>query len=130
MAEIIKETVVTQGESQKPIVIAPVTRQATDTQTIEYFVYFIFGIIEVLLVFRLILKLMGASTLSSFVNFIYAITGVFTLPFQGIFRSAVTEGLETASVMEPSTMVALIVYMIVAWGIVALVRIFSGEQQE
>ncbi|OGD73668.1 hypothetical protein A3K29_02415 [Candidatus Collierbacteria bacterium RIFOXYB2_FULL_46_14] len=110
--------------------MAPVTRQATDSQTIEYFVYFIFGIIEILLVFRLILKLMGASTISGFVNFIYAITGVFTLPFQGIFRSAVTEGLETASVLEPSTMVALIVYMIVAWGIVALVRIFSGEQQD
>jgi len=72
---------------------------------------------------------MGASHSSPFVNIIYGITGVFVLPFEGIFRRGFTHGLETTSVIEPSVAVALIVYAILAWGIVKLMRIFSGEKQ-
>ncbi|OGM09875.1 hypothetical protein A2W13_01055 [Candidatus Woesebacteria bacterium RBG_16_36_11] len=96
----------------------------------EYLIYFLFGILEVLLVFRLIFKLMGASNSSAFVGLIYSITGIFILPFEGIFRRGFTQGLETTSVLEPSTLVAIIVYAVLAWGIVKLVRIFSGERQQ
>jgi hypothetical protein len=42
---------------------------------------------------------------------------------------AVAQGIETASVLEPSTLVALVVYAILAWGIVMLVRLLSREQE-
>ncbi|PIS21366.1 YggT family protein [candidate division WWE3 bacterium CG_4_10_14_0_2_um_filter_42_7] len=84
---------------------------------------------EILLAFRLVLKLMGASTASAFVGLIYGITGIFILPFEGIFRRGFSEGLETTSVLEPATLVAIIVYAVVAWGIVKLLRILSGEKQ-
>ena len=83
-----------------------------------------------LLAFRLVLKLMGASLASGFVGLIYGLTGIFILPFEGIFRRGVAPGLETTSVLEPSTIVAIIVYAVLAWGIVKLVRIFSGERQQ
>jgi hypothetical protein len=92
-------------------------------------VYFAFGILEVLLAFRLVLKMAGASLVSGFVQMIYGVTGIFILPFEGIFRKGFAQGVETTSVLEPATLVALVVYMIVAWGIVKLVRINSGEQQ-
>ncbi|OGM11534.1 hypothetical protein A2Z22_00580 [Candidatus Woesebacteria bacterium RBG_16_34_12] len=95
----------------------------------EYLIYFFFGALEILLAFRLILKLMGASVASGFVRLIYGLTGIFILPFEGIFRRGTAQGIETTSVLEPSTLVALIVYAVLAWGIVKLVRIFSGEQQ-
>lgn len=107
------------------IVIPPTKVEATNTQTAEYLIYFIFGFLEVLLAFRLILKLAGASTASGFVNLIYGITGLFILPFEGIFRRTVA----STSVLEPATLVALIVYALLAWGIVKLVRISSGEKQ-
>jgi len=129
MAEIIKETIVTEESSRNPVVVTPVKVQATDSQTVEYLIYFFFGAIEILLAFRLVLKLMGASLSSAFVNFIYSVTGIFILPFEGIFRRGFAQGLETTSVIEPSTVVAVIVYVILAWGIVKLVRIFSGEKQ-
>jgi len=119
MAEIIEETVVT----------TPIESEATKSQMREYIVYYIFGTVEILLAFRLVLKLMGASLSSAFVKIIYGITGVFTLPFEGIFRRGFTQGLETTSVLEPATAVAIIVYVILAWGIVKLVRISSGKQQ-
>src|SRR3989339_252857 len=128
MAEIIKETVTTKEDSTG--VVTPVKKEATNSQTTEYIVYFLFGILEILLAFRLILKLMGASLGSTFVGLIYGITRIFILPFEGIFRRGFTQGIETTSVIEPSTLVAIIVYAVLAWGIVKLIRIFSGERQQ
>lgn len=129
MAEIVKETVTTQNEGPKAAVTTETKRVATSSQTVEYLVYFLFGVLEILLAFRLVLKLTGASLSSAFVGLIYGLTGIFILPFEGIFRRGYTQGVETTSVLEPSTLVALVVYVILAWGIVKLIRILSGEQQ-
>jgi hypothetical protein len=128
MPEVIKETITTQ-ESNPVVVSAAQTSKATSSQRLSYFIYFIFGALEILLAFRLILKLMGASTASAFVRFIYSVSAIFIWPFEGIFRRAVSEGIETASVLEPSTIVALIVYAVIAWGVVRLVGVLSGEPQ-
>ena len=125
MAEIVRETVTTQEDNTNTD-----KRGATSSQTIEYLIYFLFGLLEVLLAFRLIFKLAGASTSSAFVGLIYGVTGIFILPFEGIFRRGFTQGLETTSVLEPSTLVAIIVYAVLAWGIVKLISIFSGERRE
>ena len=131
MAEIIQETVTTENvdTNADKIMTTPVKAGATKSETTEYLIYYIFGALEVLLAFRLVLKIMGANISSAFVSFIYGLSGIFILPFEGIFRRGVSEGLETASVLEPSTLVAIIVYAFLGWGIVKLIRIFSGERQ-
>ncbi len=142
MTEIIKETVTTQdsepkvvlnnptGSESTPVMATQVKTAATSSQTIEYLVYFFFGLLEVLLAFRLIFKLAGASASSAFVSFIYGFTGLFILPFEGIFRRGVSQVMETTSVLEPATMVAIVVYAFVSWGIVKLIHILSGEHQK
>jgi hypothetical protein len=102
---------------------------ASTSQKTEYLIYYFFGTLESLLAFRLVFKLAGASLASGFVKMIYGLTNILTWPFEGIFRRGYMPGVETASVLEPATLVALAVYAIVAWGIVRLVRISSGEQQ-
>jgi len=67
--------------------------------------------------------------MSSFVDVIYTLTGIFILPFEGIFRRGYAQGVETTSVLEPATLTAIIVYAILAWGIVQLVHVLSGERQ-
>lgn len=129
MTEITKETVTTQDNTVNPVVNTQIKTAATSYQTIEYLIYFFFGALEVLLVFRLILKLTGASISSAFVGLIYGLTGIFILPFEGIFRRGYTQGVETTSVLEPSTLVAIIVYAVLAVGIVKLIRILSGKRQ-
>ena len=134
MTEIVKETTTTPDNiaNTAPIAqanTAPVNQDATSFQTVEYLVYFFFGVLEILLAFRLVLKLAGAGVGGAFVGLIYGITGIFILPFEGIFHKAFAPGAETTSVLEPSTLVAIIVYAAVAWGIVKLVRIFSGDRQ-
>lgn len=129
MAEIIKESVTNENVGQTAAVTTEVKREASGSQTIEYIIYFIFGILEVLLAFRLILKLTGASTTSGFVNLIYDSTRIFILPFEGIFEKGSAQVMETTSVFEPATLVAIIVYGILAWGIVKVIRILSREKQ-
>jgi hypothetical protein len=129
MAEIVQESVTTQNEGPKEAVTTETKRVATRSQTLEYLIYFFFGALEILLTFRLVLKFMGASMASGFVGLVYGLSRIFILPFEGIFRRGVAPGLETSSVLEPSTLVAIIVYALLAWGIVKLVRIFSGERQ-
>src|SRR3990172_8884248 len=130
MAEIVEQSVTTENQGPKAAVTTETKRVATGTQTIEYLIYFFLGLLEVLLAFRLVLKLTGASLASAFVKMIYGLTGIFILPFEGIFRRGFSQGIETTSVLEPSTVVAIIVYAVLAWGIVKLTRILSGKRQQ
>ncbi len=126
MTEIVKESVTTQNEGQVEAVTTETKREASGFQTIEYIIYFLFGVLDILLIFRILLKLTGANTSSGFVNLIYDITNIFILPFQGMFSGSSS----TTSVFEPSVLIALVVYAFIAWGIVKLIRIFSGEKQD
>lgn len=82
----------------------------------------IFIIIETILAFRLVLKLLGANAENVFVKFIYGVSQVFVGVFQGIFSDASTEGLETTAVFEPGTVIAMIVIAIIAWIVMTLIR--------
>jgi len=88
-------------------------------------VYYILGAFEALFAFRLIFKLLGANPGSTFVALVYTISGDFLAPFSGIFRSAVTTGIETQSVLEPTTIIAMIVYALIAYGVVWLFEIYE-----
>jgi len=93
-------------------------------------VYYILGIIEAFLAFRLIFKLLGANPGSAFVSFIYNVSGAFVAPFGGIFRSAVNKGIETKSVLDPTTIIAMIVYALIAYGIVKLIEIYKTRKDK
>lgn len=84
-------------------------------------VYYILGIIEVLLGLRLIFKLLGANFRNAFVSFLYSLTSIFVIPFIGIFRTVASAG----SVLEPATIVAMIIYAIIAYGIVKLINLMN-----
>jgi glucan phosphoethanolaminetransferase (alkaline phosphatase superfamily) len=127
MANFTKETVTT--EENETVVARKDQGKATGSQTLEYLVYFIFGLLEIILAFRLVLKLLGASVSSNFVSSIYNVSKIFIWPFEGIFSRATAQGAETTAVFEPATLVAIIVYSLVAFGIVQIVRILSGEKQ-
>ncbi len=114
---------------EEPVVTTPLRSGATNHETYEYLVYYIFGALDILLAFRIVLKLLGASTSSFFVNLIYSLSRVFIMPFEGIFRRVTAQSGGTTTIIEPSAIVAIIVYAILAFGIVKLIRISSGEEQ-
>jgi hypothetical protein len=125
MAEIIKEVVINR-DGEKSTASSSTKSLVSSSETTERVIYYFFGLIEVLLAFRLILKVTGASTSSGFVSGIYGIAGIFSMPFDGIFRKGYASGLT----FEPGTLVAIVVYALLAWGIVKMLQVFSGEVQE
>ena len=85
---------------------------------------FIVGAIDILVAARFLGKLFGASTHSAFVTFIYQVSGVFVGPFQGIFG----DGGSKANSFETSDLVAIVVYAVIGWGIVMLIRIVTAPR--
>jgi hypothetical protein len=96
--------------------------------TINRIVYYILGILLILLAFRLGFRFFGANPGNAFVSFIYSVTEIFVAPFQNIFGTVTTEGMETEAVFEPSIIIAMIVYSVVAWAIVRLIAIVGGRR--
>lgn len=84
-------------------------------------IWYILGIIEVVLASRVFLKLLGAYSGSGFTAFIYALSNPFALPFAGILRTSQT----SSSVIEWSALIAMIVYAVVAYGIVELLQLIK-----
>ncbi len=84
-------------------------------------IWYILGIIEVLLAFRIILKMLGANTFSGFTNLIYTLSDPLASPFRGILGITSTQ----ASVFEWSTIIAGIVYAVIAYGIVQLLQLIK-----
>lgn len=91
--------------------------------TVANVVWYVLGIIEILLGFRFVLKLFGANPESGFVDFVYVVSGVLTAPFDNIFGVTSAKSGEIQSVFEPSILVALAVYALIAWGIVKLINV-------
>lgn len=114
---------------QKTQYSSPEAEELQNAFTFSSLVYYFAGVIETLLAFRFILKALGANPGSGFVTFIYSITSPLEYPFRGIFSPATTTGIETRSVVEPSTIVAIFVYALIAAGIAELVRVLVEKNQ-
>lgn len=79
-------------------------------------VWYILSILEILLAFRFVLKLLGANPVAGFASFIYGVTYVFASPFLSVFRITRIEG----SIFEWTTILAMFVYWIIAMGVIKL----------
>ncbi len=108
---------------------SPVSQENKGTFQAYYLVYYILGVLEILFAFRLVFKLLGANPNSGFVSFIYSITGGLLAPFLGIFHTTVSQGVETTSVLEPATIIGMIVYALVGWGITKLIVLMLAGKE-
>jgi hypothetical protein len=76
-----------------------------------------FSVLEVVLGLRLLFRLLGANPQNSFITVLYRLSHVFVGPFNGIFND---QALGNQSVLEVSTLIAIALYALLAWGLVAL----------
>ena len=82
--------------------------------------YYALGVLDVILFLRLLLRILGANQNNGFVTFLYGFSHLFVAAFNGIFND---QALGQAGVFEISTLVAMLVYALIAWGIVSLGRV-------
>jgi hypothetical protein len=85
----------------------------------------IFGLIEAILAFRLIFKLLGANPENVFVNGIYTVTQPFVGIFEGIFPRFSTKGAEG---IEPATLIAMAVIILISWAVMKIITPRTGNR--
>ncbi|HEY3085722.1 MAG TPA: YggT family protein [Candidatus Dormibacteraeota bacterium] len=82
-------------------------------------VYLVFGVIDGLLLIRMVLKLLGANTTAGFTQWVYGVTDVLLAPFRNLLPTIGTEH----SQLEMSVVVAILVYALIAWVMARLMAI-------
>jgi len=115
--ERIVETTPTTTE---PVNAAPAVTTVQRQTVAERIIWYIAGVILVLLAFRFVLTLLGANPANGFANFIYNVSHPFVAPFFSLFGYNFHYGI---SHFEIYTLVAMAVYAIIAWGLARLVTI-------
>ncbi|MEA2654261.1 MAG: hypothetical protein QOI37_1488 [Chloroflexota bacterium] len=91
-------------------------------------VSFVFGVLQALLVLRIILLLLVANAGNDVVSFVFNVTNPFVEPFIGMFslnRVAANQG----SVLDIAAIVALIGWTLVEMLILAAIRMFSRRPE-
>lgn len=86
-------------------------------------IWYLFAFVEIVLAFRFILKLLGANPEAGFTKFMYGLSAPFAGPFLTIFHASSTQGVETTSFFEWSTIVAAIVYIVITWGVMKIFKL-------
>jgi hypothetical protein len=84
-------------------------------------VWYILGLLEALLAFRFVLKLLAANPVAGFSSFIYGVTQPFAAPFLSVFRITKVEG----NIFEWTTILAMLVYWLIAMAIIKM--LFMGK---
>lgn len=104
-------------------------RRANIRYWVTRITYFVLVVLEVILLLRFFFRLLGANQDSAFITFLYNLSHIFVVAFNGIFNDQALG----KNVFETSTIIAMVVYALIAWGIVSLSRVIfasnlSGRQ--
>lgn len=89
-------------------------------------VWYVLGVIETLLIFRFIFKLIGANPDSGIAALVYNLSAPFAIPFIGV---TTTQGVNN-NVFEFTTLIAMVFYLVIAWGIVKLAQFIKPTTAE
>jgi hypothetical protein len=120
----VRETNEQQGNTNVTRQTVTRAESAGGSVVIRRIIYFIAGVIIAFLVLRIIFLLLAANQGSGFVDFIYGVGGFFAAPFYGIFNYTPSYG---QFVFEISSVVAIIIYALVAWGLGKLLTLTSNR---
>lgn len=88
-------------------------------------IYWLTNALLALLAVRVVLSLLGANHSNAFASFIYALSYPFVAPFFGLFGYTMKYGVAR---FELETLVAMLVYGLVGYGIARLIAASKGER--
>ena len=111
---------------QRTVVAETVRRSPSGAEIARRVVVFIFGIIQVLILLRIVLLLLNADRSNALVKGIYDLSAIFVAPFEGILR---TDAIGRAgSILDVAAIVALVGWTILELIIIAAIGIVRRER--
>ena len=100
--------------------------QRSFTYQVTAFLWLLFGALEGLLGLRLILKLLASNPSNPFAQLIYGLSDLFVWPFIGLTVTPSAAGI----VVEIHTIIAMVVYAILAWLVISFVRVLLYRRSD
>ena len=111
-------------------VVDPAAERAATVDWVGRLIWFLAGVLEVLLAIRFVLLIAGANEAAGFAQLIYGVTRPFVAPFNGLFGSHVTyPGAAGTGVFEPEALVAMLVYALIAFALVKIAQLLLGTNR-
>jgi hypothetical protein len=101
------QAVVDDGAAAEPVAYRP--------SIVSQVIWFVGGVVLILLAFRFVLSLLGANPSNSFANFIYDASQPLVAPFFNLFNYNVVD--LGATRFELYTLFAMAVYAAITWGL-------------
>ncbi|HEY8756991.1 MAG TPA: YggT family protein [Candidatus Limnocylindria bacterium] len=110
------------GDRTTNVTVGPPAGEAR-VWTASRVITLVFTVVEVLLLIRFVLKLLGANADQALVSLIYGVTDPLIAPFRGIFAQP-----SGTPVVEVATLLAIVFFVLLAALIVAVVRATTGRR--
>jgi uncharacterized protein YggT (Ycf19 family) len=118
---------VTVERTTTPVVETPVVHERVVTttspvDTIRRIVWLLFGVLQAMILLRIVLLLLNANESNDLVSFITGVTDPFVEPFRGMFRIDEVSG-ASGSVLDVAAIIALVAWTLIealVLGIVSL----------
>jgi uncharacterized protein YggT (Ycf19 family) len=96
----------------REVVNEPVVAATGPVDTLRRIIWLVFGVLQALIVLRIVLLILGANEANDLVAFIIGVTDPFVEPFRGMFRLDEVSG-ASGSVLDVAAIVALIAWTLV-----------------
>jgi uncharacterized protein YggT (Ycf19 family) len=111
-------------------VVDPAAEKAAGVSWFNNLIWFIVGLLSILLVIRFILLAAGANESAGFAQLIYGLTGWMVAPFAGLFGQEITyPGSAGTGVIEFEALVAIVVVILLGWLITKIADLALGTNR-
>jgi YggT family protein len=82
-------------------------------------IWLLLGILEAAIALRVMFKLIGVNAANIFASFLYQVTDIFVAPFASLIGAPAAGNM----VLEISSIIAMIVYLLIGWALVGIVYV-------
>jgi hypothetical protein len=82
-------------------------------------IWLLLGILQAVLALRFVFKLLGVNAANAFATLLYNMTNLFVAPFASLVGAPALGGM----VLEVSTIIAMLVYLLIGWGLERIVDV-------
>lgn len=121
----VRETTIQDGNTTVQRQTVASNSQVSSIVVAQRIVWFAIGLINIVIALRFIFLLLGANRGAGFTDFIYSASAPFVAPFVGIFG----EPVYGESVFEVSSLLAIVIYTLIGWGITKLVTLARPQDE-
>lgn len=104
-------------EQRREIVEDIATARYDALSRVTQLIWLGFGVLIALIGLRVFLRLLAANPANPFASMLYGFTDLFLWPFHGLTPTPAAEGM----VLEISSIIAMVVYVLIAWLIIRLI---------